>query len=82
MLSRTEINKLLGRLASQKGCCEVPSNVFEGIPFTIDDYTRVILEAEGMDHSERGPIWRDVQQDVIQAFQAHQHSCDELEKGL
>ncbi|HET9130986.1 MAG TPA: hypothetical protein VFO86_08570 [Terriglobia bacterium] len=81
MLSRKEIDRLLSRLSSKKGYCEVPSNVFDGVPFTIDDYTKAILEAEGMEYSVGGPFWTDVEVDVREAFRLNDEQSIELADG-
>ncbi|MBX3289722.1 MAG: hypothetical protein KF855_10305 [Acidobacteria bacterium] len=69
MLSEKSRNILLGKLALDLGYTDIKETTFDDIPFTIEDYSNAILEAEGLTPAMGGDYFRDVCRVVSEVFE-------------
>ena len=71
MLGKNGISTLVSRLSVEQGYTEVDESFFENVPCTVEDYTNVILEAEGFTPGVGGEYWREVCRVVSEVFEKY-----------
>ena len=69
MLSEKDRKILLGRLSLELGFIYITESTFDDVPFTVEDYSNAILEAEGFTPEVGGDYLRDVRRVVRDVFE-------------
>ncbi len=71
MLGANGLRTLVSRLSIEQGYLYVNEATFENVPFTVEDYTNAIMEAEGLTPRVGGDVWRETRRLVDEVFEMY-----------
>ena len=71
MIDKNAILTLVSRLSIEQGYTDIDVTLFDNVPCTIEDYTNVILEAEGFTPSVGGDVNREARRVVREVFEKY-----------
>lgn len=76
MLTKKETQQSLSKLCVKLGFCDADESFLELKLDTVDEFTRAVIRADGLNLDERSDMYKQIRQVVDEAFQKHFDSED------